>query len=132
MPVHDCFTATEFVTMVPLADASSAGARLWDANAEWVRRLCGSARPWAGASASQEPGLLERLLPGALEPAIRSWKRKRFLRRRGAEALAWPDVVLEPGRLKQHDASHRREILGRFRARLAELQLDDSWVEPAS
>lgn len=132
IPIHDAFTATEFVTMIPLAGAAGAGRRLWDDNAGWVRRLCGSAEFWGAGRGSRMPAWLEVVIPGALDRLILRWKRDRFVRRRGPAALSWPDVAFESGLLKQHDASHRREILGRFRARLAELRIDDSWVEPSS
>ncbi len=132
IPLHDAFTATEFVTMVPLYDSTGTGQRLWDANRTWVGKLCGSALPWI--ERADRRGMIGRMIeavvPAALDDAVRGWKRRRFIARKGESVLVWPDVAFEPGFLKQHDASHRREILGKFRAKLKLLGLDDAWVEP--
>jgi len=129
---RDAFTATEFVTMVPLLDDGIL-APLWDANRDWVNRLCGCARP--PATAPGPAGLprmlrrtVERLLAGAPGRRLNRWafaaKRERLARQVGEQALAGPDIILAAGTFKQHTVSHREDILGRFRRRLEELHLD--------
>ncbi len=139
IPLRDAFTATEIVTMWVLHDVEGTGDRFWSENREWVARLCGNAavpRVERLCRRGLFGRIVEACLAGAvgdrLDEAIRKWKQNRFIRRKGAAALVWPDVAFEPGFLKQHDASHRREILDRFRTKLTSLGLDTGWIEPAS
>lgn len=135
---RDAFTATEFVTMIPLTD-DGVQARLWAENADWVTTLCGCARP---ADPAPGPGRWARMVRTAGEAALGgragAWlnrlvfraKRRRVERQLGRERLAGPDVVIEPGYFKQHTRSHRALILERFALRLEELGLDAGWVAP--
>lgn len=133
---HDAFTATEFVTMLPLLD-DGVQQKLWESNARWVHALCGGARspeppPAAAGWRRRIRRGLEWLLagrPGAwLNAKIRSAKRRRLARQAGERIFAGPDVVVEPGYFKQHTVSHRADILGRFSAQLDALGLGKDWL----
>ncbi len=134
---RDAFTATEFVTMVPLFDRQ-AGSALWLANRPWIARLCGSARPPsqprpAGSGAQALQALGEVLMAGPIGTLLDRMcfgiKRRRLERQGEAEGHAAPEVICEAGLLKHHVSGHRGAILARFIARLAELRLDHAWVE---
>jgi len=133
---HDAFTATEFVTMLPLLD-EGVHLKLWASNAGWVQTLCGGARPPAAPPATGGwPRRLRRTcegmlagLPGAwLNALVRAGKRRRLARQAGERALSGPDVVIAPGYFKQHTANHRMDILGRFSDQLDHLGIRKDWL----
>ena len=70
--------------------------------------------------------LLAGAIGGWLNARVLAAKRRRLARQVGADRLAGPDVIVNPGFFKQHTVSHRTEILGRFAHRLVELGLDPS------
>jgi len=133
---HDAFTATEFVTMLPLLD-DGVHLKLWAANTPWVHALCGGARPpvpppATGGWARRLRRTCEWLLggrPGSwLNALLRAVKRRRLTRQAGERAFAGPDVVIAPGYFKQHTVSHRTDILGRFAKELDHLGLGKDWL----
>jgi len=124
----DLFSANQIAYLRPIADDGTF-ARFVEANA-FVRRFYPGFTPSAPL-AGFAPGRLGRALKRAVEAALwpgpgraleeaSRWIYGSHLRRKAAGWRSPEQVRLEPDRLKLHGHSHRRTVLDRFEAAVAE------------
>lgn len=124
---QDFFTAHELAQMVPLYGAD-VYREMVQANDWALDYLPAGFAPTAAANTSQRPyTAIEKLLKRPRFNAWETWEMKR-LRTKLSPALGLAaEVVCSPDQCKGHTSLHRQTTLARYKARLAQLGLADTF-----